>query len=244
MLGAMTDTSVKVWVRCAAEMPVQVVASTSADFSGAIKSPVVKATPAADYTAVAELTGLKPSTTYHYQVLLDGKQVKIDPAPSFRTFPPAGSKAKFQVIFGGGAGYTPAYEHMWNTLRSHHPTAFLTLGDNVYIDHPKVPDTQRYCYYRRQSRPEYRRFVACTPTFAIWDDHDFGTNDCHGSPGIDDIPWKVPVWNIFKQNFVNPRTASGTSSRACGTTSTSTASTSSCWTVASTARIRGSPRRP
>ncbi len=204
MLGAMTDTSVKVWVRCATEMPVQVIASTGADTSSAVKSPLVKAQASRDFTAVAELTGLKADTTYHYQLIIDGKPVKIDPAPTFRTFPIKGSKTKFQVIFGGGAGYTPQYERMWNTLDKHRPLAYLAMGDNVYIDRPTSPETQKYCYYRRQSRPEYRRFVSRTPVFSIWDDHDFGKNDCIGSAGIDDIPWKVPVWNVFKNNFVNP----------------------------------------
>ncbi len=209
MLGSMTDTSVKVWVRCAAEMPVQVLAATNANMSGAVKSPVVKTQASADFTAVAELTGLKADTTYHYKLLIDGKPVKIDPAPTFRTFPAGGSKAKFQVVFGGGAGYTPAYERMWNTLDKHRPLAYLAMGDNVYIDRPKVPEAQQYCYYRRQSRPEYRRFVSRTPVFSIWDDHDFGTNDCIGSAGIDDIPWKIPVWNVFKNNFANPSYGGG-----------------------------------
>lgn len=209
MLASMTDTSVKVWVRCATEMSVQALASKNADMSGAVKSPVVKTRASADFTAVAELTGLKADTTYHYQVLIDGKPAKIDPAPTFRTFPAGVSKAKFQVIFGGGAGYTPAYERMWDTLSKHRPLAFLAMGDNVYIDRPTSPERQRYCYYRRQSRPEYRRFVSCTPVFSIWDDHDFGTNDCIGSAGIDDIPWKIPVWKVFKNNFANPSYGGG-----------------------------------
>jgi len=209
VLGAMTDTSVKVWVRTAAKTPIQVLASTSADMSGAVKSNPVCTAASVDFTAVAEVDGLKPDTTYHYQVLVDGKPAKIDPAPTFRTFPTPGAKSKFQVVFGGGAGYTPQHERMWDTLLKHRPLAFLAMGDNVYIDEPASPETQRYCYYRRQSRPEYRRFVSCTPMFAIWDDHDFGTNDCIGSPGIDDIPWKIPVWNVFKENFVNPSYGGG-----------------------------------
>ena len=209
VLGAMTDTSVRVWVRCATMTPVQVLASTSADMSGAVKSDPVCTAAWVDYTAVVEVTGLKPDTVYHYQVLVGGKPAKIDPAPTFRTFPAPGSKSRFQVVFGGGAGYTPQHERMWDTLLKHRPLAFLAMGDNVYIDEPESPETQRYCYYRRQSRPEYRRFVSATPMFAIWDDHDFGTNDCIGSPGIDDIPWKIPVWNVFKENFVNPSYGGG-----------------------------------
>jgi len=209
VLGAMTDTSVRVWVRTASETTVQVIANANSKRS-AVASPVVKTLASTDFTAVAELTSLTPDTTYKYNIIVGNKPpVRIAPAPTFRTFPAPGSKSWFQVVFGGGAGYTPPYERMWDTLGKHRPLAFLAMGDNVYIDQPESPETQRYCYYRRQSRPEYRRFVSCTPMFAIWDDHDFGVNDCIGSPGIDDLPWKIPVWNVFKENFVNPSYGGG-----------------------------------
>ena len=209
LLGSMTDTSVRVWVRTAAEADMQVVALPDRSDLTMIKSPVVRTRAAVDFTAVLEVSGLTPDRSYCYQVSIDGKPVKIDPSPTFRTFPAAGQKANFKLVFGGGAGYTPKYEHMWNTLTAEGPLAFLTLGDNVYIDTPAVPEAQQYCYYRRQSRPEYRRFTASVPSFAIWDDHDFGVNDCKGSAGIDDIPWKIPVWNVFRQNWANPSYGGG-----------------------------------
>jgi alkaline phosphatase D len=106
--------------------------------------------------------------------------------------------------FGGGAGYTPWHERMWTLLDAQDFDAFLLLGDNVYIDTPEVPETQRYCYYRRQSRPEYRAFTASTPIFAIWDDHDFGDNDSEGGPDRDLPAWKRPVLKVFQENFANP----------------------------------------
>ena len=93
---------------------------------------------------------------------------------------------------------------MWDTLRAQDFPAFVILGDNVYIDSPRSPETQRYCYYRRYSRPEWRRFVAETSIFAIWDDHDFGTNESLSSSRIDDPPWKLGVWGVFVENFNNP----------------------------------------
>jgi alkaline phosphatase D len=139
MIGAVTDSRARFWVRTLREVPVQVVASASGKAAGIVKSPVVKTRRGSDFTAVVELSGLAPSTRYIYSVLIDGKAAKIDPQPAFRTFPRRGEKGRFQVGFGGGAGYTPIHEHMWNTVMSHELTAFLALGDNVYIDTPKVP---------------------------------------------------------------------------------------------------------
>lgn len=215
MLGCVTDRSAKFWVRTAEEVSVQVVVGTSADLSGAIKSASVFTEAGRDYTAVASVEVLKPNTRYYYDVLLDGKSALPRPLPAFSTFPTAGDKARFEVGFGGGAGYTPKHEHMWNTIASHHLLAFLLLGDNVYIDNPTRPDVQHYTYYRRQSRPEYRRFAESTAIFAIWDDHDFCANDGRGGPEIRTPDWKVPVWKVFKNNWNNPAYGGGERQPGC-----------------------------
>jgi alkaline phosphatase D len=78
------------------------------------------------------------------------------------------------------------------------------LGDNVYIDDPEHTLTQHYCYYRRHSRPEWQQLVSGRGVYAIWDDHDFGLDDSHGGPEIDEPPWKPDVWKVFTQNWNNP----------------------------------------
>ncbi len=215
MVGSVTDRSAKFWVRTAAETSIQIVAGTAEESVGQLKSATVFTDAKRDFTTVAELTGLKPDTRYYYDVLLRGQSTLASQRPSFRTFPAEGESARFQVGFGGGAGHTPIHERMWDVTRSHQLRAFLFLGDNVYIDDPTRPDMQRYTYYRRQSQPEYRRFVAATPIFAIWDDHDFGTNDCVPGPDIHDPAWKVPVWNVFRNNWVNPAYGGGKDQPGC-----------------------------
>ena len=164
---------------------------------------------------MAEVERLEPNTVYYYDVSLKGKSMLGPEYPSFRTFPPAGEKARFQVGFGGGAGYTPQFERMWNTIASHKLPAFLFLGDNVYIDNPTRPGVQLYTYYRRQSRPEYRRFVAATSSFAIWDDHDFGVNDCFYGSEIAEPEWKPAVWRVFRDNWNNPAYGGGEKRPGC-----------------------------
>ncbi|HUT09919.1 MAG TPA: alkaline phosphatase D family protein [Thermoguttaceae bacterium] len=215
MLGCVTDRSAKFWVRTAEEVSVQVLLRHPGDLSDPIKSATVFTEAERDFTAVAEVERLQPDTVYYYDVLLKGKSQLGSQFPSFRTFPPQGEPARFQVGFGGGAGYTPKHEGMWNTVASHDLTAFLLLGDNVYIDNPTRPDVQHYTYYRRQSRPEYRRFVASTPVFAIWDDHDFGVNDCVYGSKIDEPAWKPEVWRVFRDNWNNPAYGGGERQPGC-----------------------------
>jgi alkaline phosphatase D len=159
---------------------------------------------------VITLEGLRPDTEYHYAVQLgDESRTLRDEAQRFRTYPSAGASGKIRIVFGGCSGYVPPNERMWDTIRGFAPAAFLTLGDNVYVDDPESPDQQRYCYYQRQSRPEFRRLVAGAPVYAVWDDHDFAMDDSIGGtePGLP--YWKPMVSEIFRQNWVNPAHGDG-----------------------------------
>jgi alkaline phosphatase D len=213
MLGCVTDTSAKFWVRTANEAPVQVFVSNSEKMDPALSSAVVKTNKAKDFTAVVTIQGLKPDTRYYYKLLVDGS---MEPRLwSFRTFPASGIKSRFWIGFGGGAGFTPQHERMWDTVTTHNLIAFLLLGDNVYIDNPTRRAVQQYCYYRRQSRLEFRDFVASTAIYAIWDDHDFTINDSGGGPEIREPEWKIPVWHTFTNNWNNPYYAGGENQPGC-----------------------------
>ncbi len=166
-----------------------------------------------DYTAIVDVAGLKPSTKYFYQLVVGGRT--LPDIHDFQTMPEAGEPARFTIMFGGGAGYTPWNERMWNVIDTHRPLAYMALGDNVYIDTPTVQNTQKYCYYRRQSRPEYRNFVSSTAVFAIWDDHDCTVNDGEGGPQIEKPPWKRDVWKTFRNNYANPSYGGGEQQPGC-----------------------------
>ena len=216
MLGCVTDTSAKFWVRTDTARYVAVIVASQPVAPGSVAHVFETTTsPDADFTGVIHATGLKPDTEYEYRLsTVRGDTQSVD-IKRFRTFPAAGKAAKFRVAFGGGAGYVAWNERVWNTVASHKPLALLLLGDNVYIDDPQSPLIQRFTYYRRQSRPEWRALVARTPVYAIWDDHDFGTNDCVPGPQINDPPWKLPVWRVFTQNWNNPAYGGGASQPGC-----------------------------
>jgi len=202
VLGCVTDSGAGFWLRTANETSARLsVRKRGSHPSSAIQS-TGQTIAAKDFTTVLSVEDLEPDTLYDYELQAQGDDKPAE--GSFRTAPVMHEPARFQVGFGGGAGYTPKYERMWNTINSHDPLAFLFLGDNVYIDNPTRPAVQRYCYYRRQSRPEYRAFAGSTAIYAIWDDHDFTTNDGGGGPLIREPEWKIPVWHLFKDNWVNP----------------------------------------
>ena len=74
-------------------------------------------------------------------------------------------------------------DQMWAAVQSSQPDAILLLGDNVYGDvlvvHGPRVLWQRYVD-TRQNLPFYH-FRKLIPSFAIWDDHDFGKNNVMGN---------------------------------------------------------------
>ncbi len=203
MLGAMTDHSVRVWLRTAEASTVEVIVSESPDLMSPVISQAVKTGTGGDFTALAELDGLSPDTHYHYGVRIDGQITQPNHA-QFDTYPSSGSRGVVTVAFGGCSNYRPPNEPMWDVIRDQQPQAMLLLGDNVYIDYPQRPDIQRYAYYVRQSTAPFQRLVGSVPTYAIWEEHYFSDDDSFGGPGIDEPNWKRPNWERFRQNWNNP----------------------------------------
>lgn len=205
MVGAVTETSARIWLRTAAESDVKVVTRTGPASRAERRSDTARTSSESDYTAVVEINGLEPDSAYSYDVIVDGRPALGPDYPAFRTFPTPGEPSRFKVGFGGGAGYVPRNERMWDVIRSHDPLAFLFLGDNVYLDYPVGPTgLHYYTYYRRQSREEFRRLTASTAIYAIWDDHDCATDDVWMGPYRDRPHWKLPAWRQFRENWVNP----------------------------------------
>ncbi len=205
MLGAVTQHAARIWVRTATESQIQVTVSRTRQFENTMTSDPVSSKAADDFTAIVRINRLETATRYYYNLIIDGKPVFKKNYPSFRTYPASNSGEIVQVGFGGGAGFVPENERIWDVIHQLDPHAFLFMGDNVYINMPEAPNAlHKYTYYRRQSRPEFRRLVAGSAAYAIWDDHDAATDDVWLGPYKDKPAWKIPLLQYFKQNWNNP----------------------------------------
>ena len=218
MLGNVTHDSAQFWVRTSKEVKLGIALSEKSEIGKKALTVVNQAEEVTskkdnDFTGLMAVAGLLPHTEYAYQIMLDDKLVG-EPA-TFITHPVQHEPTKFQIGFGGGAGFTPMYERNWTTIASHNLSAFFLLGDNVYIDDPEHLMSNYYCYYRRQSQAEWKNFVAKTPIYSIYDDHDFGVNDCVPGPEIEKPAWKRTVWETFTQNWVNPSYGGGEKQPGC-----------------------------
>ena len=213
LLGNVSDSAASFWVRTSTESEITVVVMDEASGKEVARSGKAKSDASEDFTAVASVIGLQPNTNYRYSIAIDAKPCANG---TFRTLAPEGKPSKFVIAFGGGSGYVPENERMWNTIGSFDPHAILLLGDNVYIDDPESKTMQQYTYHRRQSRPEWRKLTARSPVFTIWDDHDFGTDDSWGGADVSVPFWKKDwVFAIFRQNWANPSYGGGDDRPGC-----------------------------
>ena len=215
LLGSVTDTSASFWVRTVeeTEITIEVIAREVTKLGGNTLIGKERTKRTSDYTTTITVSGLKRDTEYEYTVLLD--DYKSEQSNVFRTHPQKGESSRFSIVFGGGAGFTPGNEKMWTTIARYKPRALMLLGDNIYIDDPLHSMTQHYCYYRRQSQSEWRSLVATTSVYSIYDDHDFGTNDCIPGAEIESPKWKREVVEVFKENWNNPSYGGGEETPGC-----------------------------
>ena len=205
MLGAVTDTSARVWIRTAVETPFEVVATADRRAPHCLRrhqprprlhgqSNTPRPLPEHDL----QLSGARRSE--HAAAAAPAAEPTHSAPP-----PPPAPPAPSPSAFGGCAGYTPQNERIWDTIAAHAPQALLLLGDNVYIDLPGQPGPfHDYTYYQRQSRPEFGRLVSSTPVYAIWDDHDAAVDDIWMGPYVDRPAWKQPMVDLFRRNWNNP----------------------------------------
>jgi alkaline phosphatase D len=138
-----------------------------------------------------------PGRTYGYRVLLEGKPVDVGEPLWFRTQ----SLWKFRsdppdfTVATGSCTYVnePAYDRpghpygggygIFNSIAAAKPDLMIWLGDNTYLREPDWGSWPGYLhrYTHTRSLPELQHLLRSTHHYAIWDDHDFGPNDCDGS---------------------------------------------------------------
>ena len=146
------------------------------------------------------VVGLSPDTRYQYQVTIDGK---ADPSwkGSFKTAPLEGTSTAFRMAITSCMHIKRA-QRSWNLLLAEQPDLHLTVGDTHYADttDPTI-QFQHHLAYRRKK--EFANVLRQVPTYAIWDDHDYGPNNSDGT--AEGKEFSLAGW---KQAWPNP--ASGT----------------------------------
>ena len=196
MVGHTTSSSARVWFRTASRLPVQILYGLQPDLSDFALTASHTTELDDDFTGVLDLEGLEPDSRYYYQVQVDGV-AESPPGISLRTAPVAGGV--FNVALGSCTREDVfAEQPIFQSIQTHEPEMLLMIGDNHYAD---TTDPARLDFFYRLSRGITDRAVllAVTPTWAVWDDHDFTGNDSLGS-----APQKERSLAAFKRYWANP----------------------------------------
>lgn len=207
MTGTVTSNSAKVWIRTFSETSFKIIVASDSLMSKPVGTFSGSTQKSDDFTGIAKIDNLRPDSKYFYTLEVSGN--KIPGISTFKTFPKEGDAGLQRIAFGGGAAFNPDFEHIWTVIANQKPNLFLGMGDNIYIDHPELPEVQRHCYYQRESVPQFRKMQTSVPYYSIWDDHDFGVNDSYGTPDKFIPAWKTDVLKVYKDNTLNPYYAGG-----------------------------------
>lgn len=164
-------------------------------------------------TVQFELQDLEPGTRYKAllrsgaHVLSDTLTVRTQVLWDFRMDPPpftllAGSCAFLNEAAYDRPGKPYGGEYgIFTTMAKEQPDLMLWLGDNIYLREVDFGSEAGYRHRYDQARalPELKELLAACPQYAIWDDHDYGPNDCDGA-------WVHKDWALeaFQAYWPNP----------------------------------------
>ncbi|HEY6086088.1 MAG TPA: alkaline phosphatase D family protein [Nitrospira sp.] len=212
-VGDVSSHSAVLWLRTEGLKKVQVewatvdawekTASAASMKAPVSRTPVFVTGPYTDFTISIPLDGLKPSTRYRYQILMDESNRSPGSSPGalaalgeFTTLPDPTRSVAVSFIWSGDLGgqercrQGEAGYPIFDVMSAHHPDFFLFLGDVIYSDGlcPSPPNAPGADFLAR-SLPEYRakhryqhgapalrRFLGATPLYVIWDDHEVKDN--------------------------------------------------------------------
>ncbi len=143
------------------------------------------------------LSNLIPNTKYNYTILLDGKEQKFDyhltfstkeiwewraPAPDFKFLAGSCNYINDSAYDRPGKPYGHSTA-IFNTMANTNADLMIWLGDNTYLREADYSSESGIAYRYSHTRKEktLQRFFATQPNYAIWDDHDFGSDDASKS---------------------------------------------------------------
>ena len=202
MLGSVTSSGVRIWVRTLRPAKVQV----QVDVDGSEKTfGPIKSTPETDMVAIIPVMGLKPQTSYPYRVLVDGKAVMIPDHSVITTSPVDSASGKVRIAFGTCTHRWGLGNHkQWELIRKRKPTAMLLGGDIAVQDRKNHCGLHRADYLLRDFMPAWKNFCSTIPVYATWDDHDYFANDKWGIPKGYTLNDKQNVCDVYYRSWNNP----------------------------------------
>ena len=192
MVGHTTASSTRLWLHASAAWPAQLEVASEASFAQPIAGAPVLPAQSAGFMSEAEVTGLQSGAAYWLRLKVDGKVAYTAPAPVVLA-PAAASKSAFAFVSCAKAEDQPGF----GAIEALQPNGLLMLGDNHYGNTADL-DNLRWWYRKMHAEPHFAQLAARTPTWAIWDDHDYVGNNTNGK-----APGKATALQVFGEAWAN-----------------------------------------
>ena len=224
MVGHTTTTTARIWIETDAPAAVKVSywLDPQQNYQRFLRRPVVKGiaqgrtSDSAPHTGVVELEDLKPGWLVYYELEIDGRPMRAQSPQAFGLMPPTileGDPPDQLVEFSVATASCmyPAHlpvQPIWNQVARYRPNALLLLGDNNYmpifeqayeISEQVASFVMARSHRNLRDLRGLRTLLATTPTYGIWNDHDYGPNDSDRS-----FRWRQLSLSLFKKYFPNP----------------------------------------
>jgi alkaline phosphatase D len=215
MLGYSEMREAVVWVQTKKEAEVKVMYSDTQNPTQKSWTNSVKTSKKDGFTAKLIADNVEPGKRYEYSVFINDKPIKLNYKTEFQTLPVwkwRGDAPDFSFITGScayinetqydrpGTPYGGDYQ-IFEKIAETQADFMLWLGDNVYLREPdwnsKTGIIKRYTHTR--SLPEMQKMFATMHHYAIWDDHDYGSNDSDRG-----FVHKNTTLNVFEMFWPNP----------------------------------------
>ena len=140
---------------------------------------------------------------------------------TFRSLEAKGDQCRFAVLSCMNDSYTEKATTMWQALAKENCDFVVFLGDTVYADSDN-PNRDEAGYARRYSEARallyWFRMPRLVPSFATWDDHDYGLNNSDRSFPMREYTKSLfrSFWGAMPNSLWTPGLGVSSSFRAFG----------------------------
>ena len=196
MVGYTTHTKSSIWYYAGKDREVELRYGKMGIESAELIKQRMPPRPENSYTSLAELSGLLPATEYQYQVWVDGAKAGEG---TFSTAPIPHQPAVYNYLYASCISIAVSrIQEAWDAVLQMDYDFQMFHGDNVYANSTNY-DVLWGHHMAQRSIANYAEVLAHVPTYATWDDHDFGPNNSDGSE-----TGKEESLRLFKDVWANP----------------------------------------
>lgn len=196
MLGGVTDSYAGIWGQTDAPAEVAVTLLEE-DSDSEPATQTFRTSPEGGHSFTARFEGLKADTTYRYQVTVDGEEAF---KAEFATPGASWEERPVRILYGSGwhpKDRITGRPSVFTRMAERDADAIIFNGDFPYTKRGRL-DELRARHRQIREVEGFRELTCATATYAIYDDHDFGPNDCDGTH-----PYAEQALAGFKEHWPN-----------------------------------------